>query len=86
MSERVVNKLVEKGLGRQEAHELVRICSMKALQERMDFRTGLIRDVEIASKLKLKEIDECLDYSTYLGVTIQLIDNALKLTRTERKR
>jgi len=86
MSERVVNKLVEKGFGRQDAHELVRKCSMKALQERMDFRTGLIRNVQIASKLSLDEIDECLDYSTYLGVTQQLIDNALKLTHDERKR
>jgi len=86
MSERVVNKLVEKGLGRQDAHELVRKCSMRALQEKMDFRTALIRDQEIASKLSINEIDECLDYSTYLGVTQRLIDNALKLTREERKR
>jgi len=85
MSERVVNKLVEKGLGRQEAHELVRKCSMKALRENTDFRTGLIQDKEIASELSLDEIDELLDYSTYLGVTQQLIDNALKLTRDERK-
>jgi len=86
MSERVVNKLVEKGVGRQDAHELVRKCSMKALQKRMDFKTGLIGDEEIASKLSVNEIDECLDYSTYLGVTQRLIDNALKLTREERKR
>jgi len=86
MSERLVNKLVAKGLGRQEAHELVRKCSMKALRERMDFRTGLVREEEVRSKLSLEEIDECLDYSTYLGVTQNLIDNALKLTRDERKR
>jgi len=86
MSERVVNKLVEKGVGRQDAHELVRKCSMKALQKKMDFKTGLIGDEEIASKLSVNEIDECLDYSTYLGVTQRLIDNALKLTREERKR
>ena len=86
MSERVVNKLVEKGVGRQEAHELVRRCSMKALQEGMDFKIGLIGDEKIASRLSLNEITECLDYSTYLGVAQQLVDNALKLTREERKR
>jgi len=84
MSERVVNKLVEKGLGRQEAHELVRKCSMKAMEERIDFRTALIQNREIASKLSVEDIDECLDYSTYLGVTQGLIDNALRLTRGER--
>jgi len=86
MSERVVNKLVEKGVGRQEAHELVRKCSMKALQEGTDFKTGLIGDEKIVSKLSLDEIDQCLNYSTYLGVAQQLVDNALKLTREERKR
>jgi adenylosuccinate lyase len=83
LSERVSVKLVEKGLGRQESHELVRQCAMRAMREKVEFKKALMQVEEISSRLSEAEIDECLDYNTYLGVTQQLIDNAVKLTRQE---
>ena len=86
LSERVALKLVEKGIGRQEAHELVRKCSMKALRENTSFKEALLQTKEISSRLKEHEIDKCLDYGTYIGVTQQIIDNAIKASKSEIQR
>jgi adenylosuccinate lyase len=83
LSERVTGKLVEKGMARQEAHELVRKCSMKALETDVGFKDSLIHTEEVARRLTETEIDDCLDYSTYLGVTAKLVDNAVEMTERE---
>jgi adenylosuccinate lyase len=84
LSERVTGKLVEKGMGRQEAHELVRKCSMKALATGISFKDSLICTDEVSKRLSESEIDYCLDYSTYLGVAGKLVDNAVKMTEREQ--
>jgi len=84
LSERVTNKLVEKGMGRQDAHELVRRCAMEALEKRIGFRKALLSRKEVSKLLTPSELDHCLDYSTYLGVARQLVDRALERTRAER--
>jgi len=83
LSERVTNKLVEKGMGRQEAHELVRQCSMEALEKRSGFRRALLGRREVAKLLSPSELDECLDYSTYTGAARQLVDEAVRRTKEE---
>jgi len=83
LSERVTGKLVEKGMGRQEAHELVRRCSMKALETGASFRSVLVSTDEVVRRLSEKEVDDCLDYSTYLGVAGRLVDNAIEMTERE---
>lgn len=78
LAERIVNLLVEAAVPRQEAHERVRKCSMRSLDQHIPFRKVLEEDKFISAKLKPSVIKEALDYSTYLGVTPQLISMALK--------
>ncbi len=78
LAERVVNLLVEAGVPRQEAHERVRKCSMRSMDERIPFQKVLGEDKFISARLKPKAIKESLNYATYLGVTRQLINLALK--------
>lgn len=78
LAERIVNNLVEAGVPRQEAHERVRKCSMRSIDQHVPFRKTLEDDSFISQRLKPKQIRESLDYSTYLGVTPQLINMALK--------
>lgn len=85
LSERVTNKLVEKGMARQEAHELVRFCSMRALSKKASFGDTLKNTKQISSKISDSEIEESLDYSNYLGATQQLIDNTIKRIEEEIK-
>jgi adenylosuccinate lyase len=77
LAENIVNKLVQAGVPRQEAHEKVRKLSMNALDDREPFSSVLKNDKFVSQKLKPSEIEEALDYRKYLGVNDQLISRAL---------
>jgi adenylosuccinate lyase len=83
ISENVVKELVQRGLGRQEAHELVRKCSMKAITEKEAFSKVLAKEPQVSNLIPEKDISALLDYSKYLGVTQELIDNALASTKAD---
>lgn len=83
VSENIVKTLVERGMGRQEAHETVRRCSMEAIAERKPFSDVLAKERQVTGLIPAREISELLDYSRYLGVTQKLIDNALASTQSE---
>jgi adenylosuccinate lyase len=78
LAERLVNQLVEAGVPRQDAHERVRKSSIKAIDSRIPFLKVLLEDKFISGKLKPSQIKETLEYKSYLGVTDQLISQALK--------
>jgi len=78
LAERIVNLLVETGVPRQDAHEKIRKISIKALDNKIPFSKLLLEDKFVSKRLKPKEIKEALDYRTYLGVTRELINLALK--------
>jgi adenylosuccinate lyase len=78
LAERIVNLLVETGVPRQDAYERIRRISIKALDNKIPFSKLLLEDKFISKRLKPKEIKEALDYRTYLGVTRELVNLALK--------
>jgi adenylosuccinate lyase len=77
LAERVVNMLVEKGVGRQDAYERVRRVAVRSLDSGVPFSKAIQEDSFVSKRLALKEIKEALDYRNYLGVTSQLINMAL---------
>ena len=82
MAEAVMTKLVEKGMGRGEAHELVRTCSQKAIAEDKNLMNTLLDDKTVSKFLNKNELNDALDPRKYLGVTDKIIDNIVKkLTR-----
>jgi adenylosuccinate lyase len=83
VSENIVKVMVERGVARQEAHEIVRRCSMRAVSERRPFSEVLCEDPKVSSVINPGEVNELLDYSRYLGVAQKLIDNALASSRAE---
>ncbi len=85
MSEAVMIALVKKGMSRQEAHEHLRLLSMKSEAEKRSFRKILQEDKTISAKLKEKEIDKALDPHGYLGTAIKQVDLMAKRTQRERK-
>jgi adenylosuccinate lyase len=77
LAERVVNLLVERGVGRQEAHDRVRKVSVRSMDSGIPFVKVLEGDPFVSKRLKPREIKDALDYRNYLGVTAQLINSAL---------
>ncbi|MBE3136694.1 MAG: adenylosuccinate lyase [Thermoplasmata archaeon] len=82
MAEAVMTKLVEKGMGRGDAHELVRTCSLKAASENKQLLSALLENPKITKQLKKKELEEVMNPRNYLGVSDKIVDQVVKkLTR-----
>jgi len=76
MSERLVGALVESGLGRQEAHELVRTIAMEAASSGRKMEELAGRNPKVRKRLggRLKGI---FDFDTYVGMAERIVKRAL---------
>jgi adenylosuccinate lyase len=82
MAEAVMTKLVEKGMGRGDAHELVRTCSLKAISDNTQLLSVLLENPKVTKLLKKKELEEVMNPRNYLGVSDKIVDQVVKkLTR-----
>jgi adenylosuccinate lyase len=77
-----MTKLVEKGMGRGDAHELLRTCSLKSVSESKQLLSVLLENPKIIKLLKKKELEEVMNPRNYLGVSDKIVDHVVKkLTR-----
>jgi adenylosuccinate lyase len=65
-SQRVLLELMNKGLPRNQAYDLVQRCAMKTWKEGSGFRDNLLGDKEVQQYLKQKELDKIFDLDYYL--------------------
>jgi len=85
MSEAVMLALVRKGMGRQEAHELMRKLAIKSRSEGTEFRKVLMEDETVRRFLTEREIDSVLDPRRYLGTAVEQVEKAILKTMEERR-
>ncbi len=85
MSEAVMIALVGKGVGRQEAHELLRKLAIKSQAEKQSFKKILQEDKIVRAHLSEREIDKALNPRNYLGTVVEQVEIVVKKTRRERK-
>jgi adenylosuccinate lyase len=82
MAEAVMTKLVEKGMGRGDAHELMRTYSLKAASENKHLLSVLLENPKVTKLLKKKELEDVMNPRNYLGVSDKIVDHVVKkLTR-----
>jgi adenylosuccinate lyase len=81
MSENVLMKLVEKGMARTEAHEILREITRRVALEKIEFKDALLQDNRIMKLLKKEEVEELLKPENYLGETEKLIERAIKYAK-----
>jgi len=77
LTERVMIELVGKGVGRQEAHELLRRLALKAWEEKRPLREVMMEDPEAMRLVTPAELDIWLDPHTYIGVAPQIVEAAV---------
>jgi len=65
-SQRVLLALVEKGLSRERAYELVQRNAMRSWREGVSFKELLMEDADIASVLTSREIESLFNYDYHL--------------------
>ncbi|WP_209124782.1 adenylosuccinate lyase [Alkalihalobacillus sp. BA299] len=65
-SQRVLLSLIDKGMVREEAYDLVQPKAMEAWEKGIQFRELVEQEERITSMLSPEEIDDCFDYNHHL--------------------
>jgi adenylosuccinate lyase len=78
LSERVMIALTEKGMGRQEAHELMRTCNIEAFEGRKKLLDVLCARKEVTSLIPKEELARLFDPHTYIGEAKEIVEAAIK--------
>jgi adenylosuccinate lyase len=65
-SQRVLLALMEKGLSRTKAYDLVQRAAMKTWRTGSNFRDNLLQDKEVTQYLKSRDLDKIFDLDYYL--------------------
>ncbi len=65
-SQRVLLELVESGMSRENAYDLVQRCAMKSWESGRAFKTLLAEETEVAERLGEEKLDDCFNPAYYL--------------------
>ena len=65
-SQRVLLELVENGLSREEAYDLVQRCAMEAWESNRSFKELLSAEETVRARLSKAKLDDCFDPAHYL--------------------
>ncbi|MFW5946614.1 MAG: adenylosuccinate lyase [Candidatus Natronoplasma sp.] len=74
MAEPVMIHLTDKGMSRQEAHELIREVSMEARAEEKPFMGKLLEKEEVTKLTTKEELETIFDPEQYLGRAEEIVD------------
>jgi len=78
MAESMMTTLIKKGMGRGNAHELMRKTSLKAVRLNKSLKEVFTEENNKLKILNNNEIDNALNPDNYLGVTEKIIDRVIK--------
>ena len=82
-SQRVMNALIERGVGREEAYDAVQERAMQAWEERRPFRELVAQAVPVRERLTDAELDACFDPAFHVR-HVDLIFRRLGLLEADR--
>jgi len=77
-SQKVLLKLVEKGLTREEAYRIVQRNALEAFEHDGDFKANLLNDNDVTSRLSKKEIEELFDKKAFLNNIAVIYERVLE--------
>ena len=83
LSEKIMLNLVEKGIGRQEGHEILRKAAIKAKKENRFIKEILLENGKIMESFTKDEIDNMLNPHNYIGKSLELLENLLKFLKNK---
>jgi adenylosuccinate lyase len=74
MGEAVMIELAKRGVGRQEAHELVRTAAMKAHDTGQHFKNILLETPDVARYLTAVDIENLVNPDKYIGTAVEQVE------------
>jgi len=78
MAESLMTKLIDKGMGRGGAHELMRKISLRTVERDKTLKEVFLEENKKLKLLTPKEVDEALNPKNYLGASAQIVDQVIK--------
>lgn len=78
LSERIMVELVDKGIGRQNAHELLRTAIIKAREQKIAIKDIFMETDEIKTRFSSGELDDMLNPKNYLGTALAQVEELVK--------
>ena len=81
MAEKIMLALVDEGIHRDQAHEILRAASMIAVAENRHLREICGEDESVRGAFSEDELDQLFDPASHLGVSGEIVDEAIALAR-----
>ncbi len=78
MAEAVITELTKRGMGRQDAHEILRKGSIRAFSENCNLKEILLQDNEVLKYLNKNELEEIMNYNNYIGLSVEKTDKIIQ--------
>ncbi len=85
LSEKVMVQLVNKGIGRQEGHEILRKAAILARKEDRSMKDILNENKKITNLFSKEELSDLFDAHKYIGKAIEQVENLLKILKNKYK-
>ncbi len=85
LAERIMVELVNKGIGRQEGHEILRQAAIQARNENIYMKDILIKHDKIKDKFTKKELDDVFNPHNYIGKAVEQVENLTKILKNKYK-
>ena len=81
MAEKVMIELVEHGIARDEAHEILRSASFEAVDKKIELIDVCSRTPEISAAFSIEELEAMFDPANHLGDSGEIVDECVKIAR-----
>jgi adenylosuccinate lyase len=78
MAESLMTTLIGKGMGRGDAHELMRKTALRAVEENKTLKEVFLEENEKSNLLTSKEVDDALNPNNYLGASEKIVERVIK--------
>ncbi|MCX8194762.1 MAG: adenylosuccinate lyase [Candidatus Micrarchaeota archaeon] len=77
MAEKIMIELTERGMGRQEAHELMRRCSLEAFKNKKKLIEVLKEQEEVRKFIPVGELEKMFNPRNYIGEAVQIVERVV---------
>ena len=81
MAEKVMIELVDHGIARDEAHEILRAASFEAVDKKIELIEVCSRTPAIAAAFSIEELEAMFEPANHIGVSGEIVDECVKLAR-----
>lgn len=83
LTEKVMVQLVNKGIGRQEGHEILRQAAILARKEDRYMKDLLYENKKVTNLFSKEELSDLFDAHKYIGKAIEQVENLIKFLKNK---